>query len=49
MPTLPDNFVASTSAMISQMFSNFSPYVYMLLALLGGILLIEVVVSLMRR
>ena len=49
VPTLPPNFVASTSAMVSQVFVNFSPYFYLLLAFLGGVLIIEILVSLVRK
>jgi hypothetical protein len=47
--TLPDNFVSSTLAYTGYLFSDLSVYIYMIVGISLGLIVLEVVVNLHRK
>jgi len=46
---LPDNFVASTTANISDLFGSFSPIITLILGIVGVAVIIEIIIGAFRR
>lgn len=47
--TLPTNFATDLASQISSQFSAFSTYVLLIMAILGGLIVVEVIISTMRH
>ena len=46
--SLPNNFVASTTGVASELISDLSPYITLIVGILLGILILEVVIGIIR-
>jgi hypothetical protein len=46
---LPANFVASTTAFIGQIFTDLGPYITLVIAVLLGLLVIEILINAFRK
>jgi hypothetical protein len=46
---LPSNFVASTTANVSDLFGDFSPIITLILGILGVAIVIEIIIGAFRR
>jgi hypothetical protein len=47
--TLPNNFVASTTGVMSDLFSDLSPVIYLLIGVLLGALVLDIVIGALHR
>ena len=47
--TLPDNFVASTTATMGQLFTDLAPYITLIIGVVLAVLVVEIIIGVLRK